>query len=468
MKRSIRRRLLNWLMIPLLVLSLVSVVGSYLVAVQLTRAVFDQNLITAADAVLARVKNDNGRINVVVPEQSEQMLTENKDLLLYDVYSLDGKRLTGLKGLSAPDKLPGDNQPILFGDEVVGGQQFRVVILKTTTSRTGPIILQVGETRNSRSQYRRSILLSIFIPQLILIVFALVAVWLGIGKGLNPLNKVREAVARRSPADLSPLEEQNAPYELRSLITALNGLLGRIKEDMVRQERFAANAAHQLRTPLAGIKTYLELMSKMSKDPELDKMLFEVRAGVDRITRTVQQLLSLSRAEHAVDTVATVIDLNEIVLEAATDVVPESIKHNVELELNTSNQPALIEGEPVSLKELTTNLLENAIRYNHAGGHVNVITINNGQVELIVDDDGMGIPESDREQVFERFYRINRSSNLDVEGSGLGLSIVSEIAKAHGAMVKIGAGSSGKGTRISITFPSPKKEKERANSEKRA
>ena len=407
-----------------------------------------------ADSVLAHARVDNGRISLSMPERIEQMLTDNKDQLLYEIFTPEHELLAGDAKLGVPLEWPSDSLPVLFHDQIIDGQQFRVVASKTTIGKTMPVILQVGETRYTRLQYRRSILLSIFIPQLILITSALLAVWLGIGKGLNPLNKVRQAVAARSPADLSPLPEQNAPFEVHALITAINGLLSRIREDMARQERFASNAAHQLRTPLAGIKTYLELMGKMAKDKEMTAMVAEVSTGVDRITRTVQQLLSLSRAEHAGGNyTSNTVDLNEIVSEATTDVVPESISRKVELELSTANAPLLIKGEPVSLKELTTNLLENAIRYNSAGGHVKIITANGSEAQLIVEDDGMGIPENERNRVFERFYRVRRSSDVDVEGSGLGLSIVSEIAKAHGASVNIGVGSSGKGTKIVVCFP---------------
>ncbi len=423
-----------------------------MLAIQLARTVFDKKLVDSADSVIARIRNTDGKITVNLPEHAEQLLTENKDTLLYDVFSPDGTRLAGVDGLPPPPRLPTDSQTMIYRDELVNGQQFRVLTLKSKICKTGPIVVQIGETRNTRTEYRRWILLSIFIPQLILIVSALIAVWVGIGKGLKPLNRVRDAVAKRSPIDLAPIPEENAPYEVIGLITALNVLLGRVREDLVRQARFSGNAAHQLRTPIAGLKTYLQLMSKMSKDKELDQMLRQVDNGVDRITRTVQQLLSLSRAEHMGETMNT-IDLNSVISEAATDVVPESIKRQVELELNVSEEPALIQGESVSLKELATNLLENAIRYNRSGGHVNVQVVNNGHVELVVDDDGIGIAPEERSQVFERFYRVSSSSNLEVEGSGLGLSIVNEIARAHGATVKIDQGSTGKGTKITITFP---------------
>lgn len=197
------------------------------------------------------------------------------------------------------------------------------------------------------------------------------------------------------------------------------------------------------------------LSSQKRTDLEKVKELLRTQVnGLDRMTRTVQQLLSLSKAEHAITRTSTFkpVDLNIIVSDATTDIVPESIERQVELDFQAEDTQALVEGDSISLRELTTNLLENAIRYNRPGGTVAINVTNKETIDLIIEDDGIGIPEGERERVFERFYRVT-GSDLDITGSGLGLAIVYEIARAHNAEVAITEGADGKGTRVKVIFP---------------
>ena len=457
MKNSIRHKLLVWLLVPLLGLSFLTAGCSYLLARHLTKVVFDKQLINSADSVASRVQVLGESVRVDLPANAEEIFSNNnKDAFFYQILSPDGRRLAGEPGMAQPLSAPAVGESPFFRDETVRGQDVRVAVIRMLApeSPMGSVVIQVAETMNSREELTGQILLASILPQLILIICAVVAVRIGISRGLLPLNKIRQAVDSRSSRDLSPIDDQSAPEEVKSLLTALNGLLYQAKTDIQRQQRFASNAAHQLRTPLAGLQTYLELIEKMSKDEEVDGMVHNLHSGVDRMIRTVQQLLSLSRAEYAATTSKgfVEIDLNTVVTDAATDIVPESIEREVELDFQSSESPAFINGDEISLKEMTTNLLENAIRYNSKGGQVKVAITNNGSVELVVEDDGVGIPEDERSRVFERFYRVSGTS-AQVTGSGLGLSIVGEIARAHDAEVSIDAGSDGKGTRISIRFP---------------
>jgi two-component system, OmpR family, sensor histidine kinase TctE len=458
MRNSIRRQMQVWLMIPLLILLVVSAVCSYVLAMYLSREAYDQALLNSIDSITSRLIDDNGKVSVErLPRRVKALLThDDKDEFVYEIYTEDGKLLSQNQGLPKPPPLIERGEPAVLHYELLGDNVYRVAVTRGSFPEfeTGHVLIQAGETLNSRKEYRRKLLLGIVVPQMILLSLAVLAIWISIEKLIKPLKTISEVVKKRAPNDLSPISSADAPDEVKSFLNALNGLFLRVNEDMEKQHRFAANAAHQLRTPLAGMKTYIEIMEKNSKDPEFSKMLAQMNDGCDRLIRTVQQLLSLSRAEQGeVLRTYQMIDLNAVVEEALTDVVPESIKKNVELELDTPEEPVKVLGNAVSLKELTMNLLENAIKYNNSGGHVTVKVTNGTNVQLVVEDDGLGIPESERSKVFERFYRVSQSSNLDVSGSGLGLSIVSEVARLHNATVTIDSGKDLKGTKFTVTFP---------------
>lgn len=461
MKNSIRRQMQVWLMTPLLILLIVSAVCSYVLSMILSREAYDKTLLNSMDSIASRLNIQGDNIEVQpLPKRTMQLLThDNKDEFLYELFAPDGKLISTDAGLPKPPVPvpPGEAAGLKY--EVIGNKIYRIASVKICMPEVkgGYLIVQAGETLNSRKEYRRKLLLGIVIPQMILLTLAVLAVWISIEKGIKPLRTISELVKRRAPTDLSPIHEENAPTEVKSFLTALNGLFVRISADVEKQHRFAANAAHQLRTPLAGLKTYIEILAKQTKEPEQEKMLHQMGEGVDRIIRTVQQLLSLSRAEQNDSLLQSygIIDLNIVAENALTDAVLESIKRNIEVDLNTPDHPTLIRGDSISLKELTTNLIENAIKYNKPGGHVSVCVTNGDTVELSVEDDGVGIPVEERTKIFERFYRVEKAANMEVSGSGLGLSIVTEIARIHGATVGVTSGKDNKGAKFIVTFPKP-------------
>lgn len=459
MKNSIRRQMQVWLMTPLLILLIVSAVVSYVLSMYLSREAYDRTLINSMDSLTSRLVFNGDRVSIEkLPKRTITILThENKDDFVYELFSSEGELLTRDMGLPNPPLAVPTGEMAGLRYEVIDNKVFRVASTRVSVPelKSGYLIIEVGETLNSRKEYRRKLLLGIVIPQMILLSLAVLAVWISIEKGIKPLRTIGELVQRRAPTDLSPIHEENAPHEVKSFLTALNGLFLRISADVEKQHRFAANAAHQLRTPLAGLKTYIELLEKSSVDQETLKMLNQMGDGVDRIIRTVQQLLSLSRAEQNDSLLQSydVIDLNCVAENALTDAVLESIRLNIEVDLDHPETPTYIRGDAISLKELTSNLIENAIKYNSPGGHVSVVVTNNENATLIVEDDGLGIPPEERPKVFERFYRMEKAINLDVSGSGLGLSIVSEIARIHRATVRIDSGKNNKGTKFTVIFP---------------
>ncbi len=461
MKNSIRRQMQVWLMIPLLILLVVSAVCSYVLSMYLSREAYDKALLNSIDSLGSRVNVDEaGKISIEkLSKRTLTLLThENKDQFLFEVYAEDGKLLTDDFGLPKPPQALKPDEDAILKYVIVGNRVYRVAVTKAQVGEAdsaNTVLIQAGETLNARKEYRRKLLLGIVIPQMILLALAVLAVWISIEKGLKPLRTISEVVSRRAPSDLSPIHEENAPAEVKSFLKALNGLFVRISDDIDRQQRFAANAAHQLRTPLAGLKTYLQVMEKTTADPEFKGMITQMKDGVERIIRTVQQLLSLSRAEQGQSMMQgfNIIDLNTVAEEAATEVVPEALRRNIELDLNTPDAPTKIRGDSISLKELITNLLENAIKYNKPGGFVSLKIENGNNVSLTVEDNGIGVPESDRARVFERFYRVSSSSCMAEDGSGLGLSIVTEIARLHQATVSLEPGDNSVGSRFKVVFP---------------
>ena len=233
----------------------------------------------------------------------------------------------------------------------------------------------------------------------------------------------------------------------------MNGLLGRLSAVLAAQQRFIADAAHQLRTPLAGIKTQTELALRTSKSPEIALTLHQLHTATEKTTRLVNQLLSLARAEpgekreHATEP----LDLATLARSTTTEWVPRAIERDIDLGFDGPEDAAVIEGNAFLLSEMLNNILDNALRYTQRGGHVTVRVAPDAHVvRLVVEDTGRGIPHAERERVFERFYSVLGSGS---QGAGLGLAIVREIAQSHGAQVKLDSGPNGIGTSVQIAFP---------------
>ena len=449
-----------WLTIPLTTLLVVSALFTYLLAQHFTTDLYDKQLINTVDSIAGRIRVTGSKVKVDLPRGAEEIFRHNnRDEFYYQVFAPYGLRLAGDSHLEAPEDAPAVGEDPIFKETTIRGKKVRVAIIRMLApeSPMGSVIIQVAETENARAELIRQLLAGIVVPQLLIIFSAILAVRIGISKGLKPLATISNAIAKRSDNDLSPINLKIVPDEVTPFIMTLNDLLEKARQDINSQRRFGSNAAHQLRTPLAGLKTYADLALKESKVEKIKEHLKNQQAGVDRMTRTVQQLLSLSKAEHSGTRSSTFkpVDLNLVVSDATTDIVPESIERQIELDFQAEEPQSLVHGDPISLREMTTNLLENALRYNTPGGKVSINVTNNDTVDLIIEDDGIGIPEGERERVFERFYRVT-GSDQGASGSGLGLAIVAEIAKAHNATLKVEEGSEGKGCRFIASFPKAK------------
>jgi two-component system sensor histidine kinase TctE len=313
--------------------------------------------------------------------------------------------------------------------------------------------IHAAERVTARDEFARQIILRMALPQGILILLAGLAVWYGVGRGLAPLSTLRGELESRSHRDLSALSEEQAPREVRPLIHAMNDLLARLGTAIAAQQRFIADAAHQLRTPIAGLKTQTELALRQSQPGNAQETLRQLQTATEQSARLVNQLLSLARAEpgaklgHVVER----LDLARLARDATTEWVPRALARSIDLGYDGETGAAWIQGDPFLLRDMLGNLLDNAIRYTQRGGQVTVRVAGDGAtVALSVEDNGPGIPGPERKRVFERFYRV---LGTGTEGCGLGLAIVREIALSHHAGVELAPGADGKGTVVRVSFP---------------
>ncbi len=451
--RSLRSYLTQRLLISLYLLWIVSTAVGYFATINYANQPYDLVLLQRANAVAAQLKLGTGHEQLdVVPALPDGTDPGMPDRVLYTVTDSEGRKLAGNGNTLRPLSYRRDRPGPLFSNGEREGQKTRMVSL-TFPSNGTVLQLHVSETTQQRQALIRGILANIVIPQLLLTLIAVAVVWYGLKQGFRPLERLRREVANRRREDLSQLDASKAPEEVRPLIDAVNNLLDRLKQVMAVQQRFVADAAHQLRTPFAGLKTQAELALRTSepeqKQHALEHILTSTRHGI----RLVNQLLVLARNEpggQGTESFAS-LDLNQLAQECTVNWVQMALEKDIDLGYEGTSARAAVRGDANSLTEMLNNLIDNAIRYTPAGGHITVsVAATPLGIELSVEDNGPGIEPQHRERVFERFYRILGSGQ---SGSGLGLAIVAEVAKRHGAELKLDSGNGGVGTRISVCFP---------------
>ena len=447
---SLHRRL-SWLLLgPLLAVSALSGGIAYFVAVDGATRAYDRSLLDPALA-LAKYLDltvDPPRLKLS-QEGIDALRIDTVDRIVYQVSARNGVPI--YQSGQIPQPPPHENgTDQVFYDTRVGGVPMRAVALYLSTSR-GPVTVQVAETKIKRRALVREVFIGTVIPEIIVILSALILLWFGIRQGLAPLEKLRSEIKQRSPADLHPVPETGAPLEVRPLVQALNALLARLASTLSSQQQFIGNAAHQLRTPLAGLSAHAELAARSADPQEVRELVQTLRAETKRTTHLVNQLLSLARVDPGGAHGATFapVNLAEAVDQAATDWVRQALAKNVDIGFELA--PAWMSGQATLIRELATNLVDNAISYTPKGGTVTVTTRADGDYAVLeVEDNGPGIPEAARVQVFERFYRVPGTPG---GGCGLGLAIVRDIAQRHGGDVKIENANGPTGTRVRARFP---------------
>ncbi len=440
---SIRLRLLKWLIGPILLVNLAGASLTYLLAWTPAQLAFDQAIGDAASALAARLVAGPGGAVLDLPKQAEQLLRADElDAVYFVVRRADGTLVAG-----DPD-FPRLGGAGAIADAAMRGEPVRVA---QRSARLGADTLQVAVAKTVRKRLQiRSAIVNAMVPLVALLSLVLVGlVWFSVSNGLAPLARMRANLNQRDGADLTPVDA-DVPYELAPVVSAFNGLLGKVEAGARAQHDFLADVAHQLRTPLAGIKLQLEwLAARHGADPDSAHSIRLMLLSNARMIRQTNQLLSLARAEPSrfekkrLET----LDLALLVQDSIQHFVEEAAKQGIDLGFELA--PALIAGDRFLLRDLLDNLVDNALRYTPAGGSVTVSCLRDGgQGLLVVEDSGPGIPPASRELVFSRYVRLDDKTH----GSGLGLAIVRDIASAHGAQVAIDERAGG-GALFSIRFP---------------
>ncbi|HSW04847.1 sensor histidine kinase [Aquabacterium sp.] len=453
----LQRKLLAWLLGPLAVLLVLDTAAAYWNAQRFSNLAYDRALLEIAREIVLHVRIEGGRPRLNLSEAAGNvLLLDQEDLLFYRVVADDGAVLGGDVGMPQPPQMPRSAKPQFYAD-AVREHPVRMMLawMPVNTGTAAPLVrVQVAETLRKRSRFAWEMVANVVLPQLLLIVMATAVVWFGISRGLAPLQRLRHAVSDRSHLDLSPIDTHDVPGEVRPLVDEVNQLMSRLGRTFDFQNRFVADAAHQLKTPVSGLKAQIELALRENDVERVRHSLAQLYISADRLSRLVRQLLSLARNEPgALDAMQLQpLDLNAYALEVSMDWVPEAIKRHIDLGFEGGEHALMIDADRDRLRELINNLIDNAIRYSQSGGRVTVRTGGSGadQCRLSISDDGPAIPVQERERIFERFHRLLGTQE---DGSGLGLAIVSEIATLHRARITLEEDTDGVGNTFSVFFP---------------
>ncbi|NDY90660.1 sensor histidine kinase [Ideonella livida] len=467
--RSLHQQLLLWTLTPQLVLWLAGALFTYNLALRYANEAVDASLLQSLRSLARQVKPIGNGLYVDFPRAAQDILeADPRDRLLYTVSSPPGQFLLGNRNLPPPEEVTAAlGLPLVYDsvlghdDPAVGAQPVRVAALFIHYGdEMGPsqtMLVQVARSSASRQEVARRILVDTVLPLSLLMLLLSTLVWMGLRAGLAPLDHLRRQVEGRAPDDLQPLEIDAAAQEVRALALAINTLMAQVQHSVQAQKRFISDAAHQLRTPLAGLKSQTELALQRSQDPEQAARLRRVHDSAVRSAHLVNQLLTLARAEpEAARQQAHVpLDITALARQATADLVPRALALGVDLGfddpdgdgalqgLDDVGSAQLIPAAPgpqvrgiaLLLREALVNVIDNALRYAGRGATVTVrVAVGPAhQVCLWVEDDGPGIPAQERERVFERFVRLAH----DAQGCGLGLSIVKDIVRLHGGQVSL-------------------------------
>ena len=436
---SLSRRLL---LLSLAAVAVVWVASSIFAVVRVRHEageLLDAHLVQAAAMLHARVGDDVDESEL---EHAPELHRYARGLA-FQVWE-EGLKLR-LHSANAPDTRLSP-QERGFSDVESGGRAWRVY---SSLDRKGRVLVQVAEERRSRDRIAGSVAGALLLPMIVGLPVLGLLIWLALRSGLKPLVALGRDVAVRDPDNLQPLEAADVPREVGPLVASLNGLFGRLRQSIDHERRFNADAAHELRTPLAGVRAQAEVALGASADAERTHALRQVIAGCDRAARLVDQMLTLARLDPKRTLAGGArFDLAAVARDAIAEIAPAGHARGVDVALDAS--PAQIVGDPALVAILLRNLLDNAIRHGPAGTTVEVgVQAVAGGAELVVTDQGPGVPPEERDRLGERFHRVLGTGET---GSGLGLSIVRRIAELHHAEVTFGAAPSGRGFAARVRF----------------
>ncbi len=455
---------------PLLLLWPMSVALTWLVAQSIANHPYDRELgellrtlarQVATQAAASGVPDAAAQRRRLEHAAAQLLRPDDVDSLFFQVVDAQGAVLAGDTDLPPPPDAPDSPGELHFRDAAIGDEAVRVAYLwvplagdrpppaaasNPLASADGPLALvQLAETLGKRSRLATEIIKGVILPQFVILPLAVLLVWFALVRGIRPLSELQRRIRLRESSDLSPIEDRHVPEEVAPLVASINDLLARLDQSIAAQRHFLADAAHQLKTPLAGLRTQAELaaselVSGRGDRQSLEHSLQQIALSSQRAAHTVNQLLALARAEDKEQALRLEpVDLAAVTREAVRDFVPQALDKRIDLgfEGPEAGGVPLLAGQPVLVRELVRNLIDNALQYTPAGGTVTARVTPDpfGQVIVLqVEDSGPGIPATERDLVFQAFYR---GQGTQVDGSGLGLAIVQEIANAHGAEVSV-------------------------------
>ncbi len=449
--KPLRTQLLRWLLYPLLALLAIDATVSFGLAGYFSKNAYDKALVEVGHELSLQIRKDQSGISLDLPEVARRLLLQDpQDKIFFELLDGNGSRIAGEEIPRPSRDAKASRNNILLYDAHIDGAPVRVVQL--TLEEMSGATIRVAETNVKRAEMAQQIIASVLLPQVILVLLVGVLIPFGVLRGLAPLKSLESAIAARSARDRSPLNESNVPTEVVPLVTSMNNLLARLDTVLNAQSRFVADAAHQLKTPVAALNAYVELLERCQNESDRANIINKLGGAVERMSRVVSQLLALAKNDtnDVQHPNFQVIDLNVLLLEICSDWVPQAIKRGIDLGFESHTDGVFVVGAPDRLNELFDNLIDNALRYSRSSGFVTVRVLATPSPAVSIRDDATTIPETERALIFDRFYRLLGSG----DGSGLGLAIAKEIALMHQANIEIRADAEDNiGNNITVTFP---------------
>jgi two-component system sensor histidine kinase TctE len=460
---SLRSQLLRWLLIPLAALVMIDAVSVYNNALEAADQAYDRSLLASTRALAERVTIAGGRVVADVPYVAlDSFETDTLGRIYYRVTGVKGEHVSGYEDLPPLPRnaARSDAYPALvyFYHATYRKEPVRIAALYQPVyddSMRGIALIQVGETLEGRHELSRKILLDTLARQALLVLAAALLAWFAVRFVLSPLMQLTADVEARSPTDLSNFDPDLVHREVRPLVAAMNGYMARLQTLISGQRRFIADASHQLRTPLTVLKTQAELALRADDPKAMREIVESIARTTDATVHLANRLLTLARAEHG----AAVADLQPVSLvetarQVGLDLALQAVRKDIDLEFDTDGEDDVtVQANPLLLHELISNLVDNALRYTPAGGRVSLRVCNDDGGLLEIEDNGPGIVPAERDKVFAPFYRAAASQAANADGSGLGLTIVRDIAAMHKADIVLSEGSRGAGLKVSVRFP---------------
>jgi two-component system, OmpR family, sensor histidine kinase TctE len=458
---SLKYQLFSWLFILLLPIVLISALAGYIFTNHYINLTYDKALYRTALALADQVSLEQLGVQLTLPQVAKDLLEfDEDDDVYFRIIGPSGDLISTHVDLPLPKSYPKNDQ-FLYYDAHLHAEKLRVVVYALPVlagfapdNKNKHVYVMVGETLKKRTQMANEILLSMLLPQLLIVLLVSGLLFFGIKRGLLPLNKLKTELGERSIDDLSPISATKLPTELQPLLAAFNDLLERVSNTIAKQQRFISDAAHQLKTPLAGLKTQAELALRERNPAKISHALNQINQASGNLSHLVNQLLSLAKSEPEGTSALTMqaIDLRQLAQVASSEWVSAALKKNIDLGFEAEVSSAFILANSVLLRELMNNLIDNAIRYTPAGGSITIgVKQVLSQFIFYVEDSGIGISSDNQPLIFERFYRVLGSEQ---EGCGLGLTIVQEIALKHQATVSVRSDGDGMGAMFLVTFAS--------------